>query len=90
MQKEIRENIQTTQKAMKTAYDKKHYGGSRYDVGEVVVMLKQPNPSQLSKLQAKYRIKPLQVVEVLTGNTYQVAELATDRSGTFATTAHVS
>lgn len=51
VQEEIRENIQTAQEAMKTAYDFKHFEGPRYDVGEVVIMLKQPNPGQPSKLQ---------------------------------------
>lgn len=37
-------------------------------------MLRQPKPDQPSKLQVKYRVKPLQVMKVLPGDTYRVAE----------------
>lgn len=75
---------------MKIQYDQKHFTGVHYDVGEVVVMIKQPNAGQPSKLQAKYREKPLQIIEVQPSDTYRVAELATDGREIFATTAHVS
>lgn len=42
------------------------------------------------KLQAKYREKPLQVIEVLPSDTYRVAELGSDGHETYATTTHVS
>lgn len=75
---------------MKEAYDKKHYKGVDYDTGEVVVMLRQPTQGPPSKLQAKYREKPLQISEKLPSDTYRVAELASDGRTTFATTAHTS
>jgi len=75
---------------MKEQYDRRHYEGVRYEVGEVVVMLKQPTAGQPTKLQAKYREKPLQVMKVLPSDTYRVAELGTDGHEAFATTAHVS
>lgn len=53
-------------------------------------MLRQPRPDQSSKLQAKYRERPLQIMEVLPGDTYKVAELATDGREVYATTAHIS
>jgi len=90
VQAEIRENILRGQAKMKEQYDRRHYEGVRYEVGEVVVMLKQPTASQPTKLQAKYREKPLQIMKVLPSDTYHVAELGTDGRETFATTAHVS
>ncbi|KAL4126182.1 hypothetical protein QTP88_010408 [Uroleucon formosanum] len=53
-------------------------------------MLRQPKPDQPSKLQVKYRVKPLQVMKVLPGDTYRVAEVARDGRKIYATTAHVS
>lgn len=90
VQAEIRENILRGQAKMKDQYDRRHYEGVRYEVGEVVVMLKQPKAGQPTKLQAKYREKPLQIMKVLPSDTYRVAELGTDGHETFATTAHVS
>jgi len=62
----------------------------RYDVGELVVMLRQPKPDQPSKFQGKYRVRPLQVMEVLPGDTYRVDEVASDGREVYTTTAHVS
>ncbi|CAI6344904.1 unnamed protein product [Macrosiphum euphorbiae] len=90
VQAEVRENIVREQKKMKNRYDRKHFDGIRYEVGEVVVMLRQPTAGQPSKLQAKYREKPLQVMKVLPSDTYRVAELGSDGHEIYATTAHVS
>lgn len=54
---------------MKKNYYRKHYEGIKLNVAEVVVMLKQPNPGEATKLQAKYRENPLQVIAVLPGDT---------------------
>jgi len=59
-------------------------------VGEVVIMQRQPRPDQPSKRQVKYREKPLQVMEVLPGDTYRVAEVVSDGREVYATTAHVT
>ncbi|CAI6358840.1 unnamed protein product [Macrosiphum euphorbiae] len=90
IQTEARRNIIDAQRAMKISHDRKRYEGVRYEVGEVVVMTKPPVPHISAKLQPKYRVKPLQVMEVLPGDTYRVAELATDGHEVYATTAHVS
>lgn len=90
VQAEVRENIVHEQMKMKDQYDRKHFDGIRYEVGEVVVMLRQPTAGQPSKLQAKYREKPLQVMKVLPSDTYRVAELGSDGHEIYATTAHVS
>lgn len=90
VQAEVRDRILLEQAKMKTQYDRKHFDGIRYDIGEVVVMLKQPTAGQLTKLQAKYRERPLQIIEVLPSDTYRIAELASAGHETYATTAHVS
>jgi len=90
IQEEVRKTILQEQLEMKKRYDRKHFDGIRYDVGEVVVMLKQPVAGQPSKLQAKYREKPLQIMKVLPNDTYRIAELAASGREIFATTAHVS
>jgi len=89
-QDNARKVIEQGQLRMKKWYDQHHHQGVKYDVGEVVVMLRQPRPDQNSKLQAKYRERPLQVIKVLPGDTYRVAELGTDGREIYATTAHVS
>lgn len=53
-------------------------------------MMLQLRADENSKLQTKYREQTLQVMEVLPGDTYRVAELATDGREVFATTTHVS
>lgn len=53
-------------------------------------MLRQSRPDQPTKLQTKYRERPLHVMEVLPGDTYRVAELASDGREVYATTAHTS
>lgn len=90
MQQLLRKNIIDGQKRMKEAYDSKRTDGIRFDIGEVVVMLRQPTPDQPSKLQGKYRERPLQVIEVLPSDTYRVAEIASDGKELYATTTHVS
>lgn len=52
IQLEVRQNILDQQKNMKKAYDKRHYEGVKYQVGEVVVMLKQPTAGEAVKLQS--------------------------------------
>ncbi|XP_016659709.1 uncharacterized protein LOC107883687 [Acyrthosiphon pisum] len=90
VQAQLRDTITAGQDRMKSCYDQRHYEGVKYDVGEVVVMLRQPRLDQPSKLQVKYRVRPLQVMKVLPGDTYRVAEVATDGREVYATTAHVS
>lgn len=55
-----------------------------------MVMLKAPNQNESVKLQAKYRSRPLQIVEVLPSDTYRVAEISLDGQTTYTTTTHVS
>ncbi|CAI6374224.1 unnamed protein product, partial [Macrosiphum euphorbiae] len=90
VQDSVRNAIATGQANMKAYYDRNRYPGTRYEVGEVVVMLRQPRPDQPTKLQAKYREKPLHVMEVLPGDTYRVAEVASDGREVYATTAHTT
>jgi len=90
VQVQVRDMISKGQDRMKAYYDQRHHQGVRYEVGEIVVMQRQPRPDQPSKLQVKYREKPLQVMEVLPGDTYRVAEVASDGREIYATTAHVS
>jgi len=90
MQQFIQGKIVNGQQRMKETYDLKRTVGIKFNVGEVVVMLRQPTPDQPSKLQGKYRERPLQVIEVLPSDTYRVAEIASDGRELYATTAHVS
>jgi len=90
MQQLIRQNIAVGQQQMKNHYDSRHTDNIKFDIGEVVVMLRQPIPDQPSKLQGKYRERPLQVIEILPSDTYRVAEIASDGRELYATTAHVS
>ncbi|KAL4126001.1 hypothetical protein QTP88_010233 [Uroleucon formosanum] len=90
MQQFIQGNIVDGQQRMKETYDLKRTVGIKFNVGEVVVMLRQPAHDQPSKLQGKYRERPLQVIEVLPSDTYRVAEIASDGRELYATTAHVS
>lgn len=83
----MRENIERKQAQMQNHYNRKHFDGIRYEVGNVVVILRQPTVDQPSKLQAKYCEKPLQVMKVLPSDTYRVAELGSDGHEIYATTA---
>ncbi|KAF0711242.1 Integrase catalytic domain-containing protein [Aphis craccivora] len=47
-------------------------------------------PSHKVQAEAKYRSRPLQVVEVLPSDTYRVVEISLDGQTTYTTTAHVS
>lgn len=89
-QRQARDNILTQQQQMKKLYDRRHYEGVTYQVGEVVVMLKPPTIGEPSKLQSKYRERPLQILRVLPGDTYHVAEITADGREVYATTAHVT
>lgn len=83
VQDSVREAIATGQANMKACYGSR-YPETKYEVGEVVVMQRQPRPDQLTKLQVKYREKPLHVMEVLPGDTYRVAEVASDGREVYA------
>lgn len=74
---------------MKETYDLRLTDGIKFNIGEVVVMLRQPTPDQPPKLQAKYRERPLQVIEVLPSDTYRVAEIASNGRELYSTTAHI-
>jgi len=89
MQRLVREKVVDGQRRMKESYDLKRIDGIRYNIGEVVVMLRQPTSDQPSKLQGKHRERPLQVIEVLLSDTYRVAEITSD-ADYCVTTAHVS
>lgn len=89
LQVKARDNILKTQVSMKERYDQKRNTSISYEVGEMVAMLRAPNPGQSTKLQTKYR-GPLQIIGKLPGNTYRVAEMARDGKHIYATTAHVS
>jgi hypothetical protein len=87
-QQMVRETVVAQQQYMKEAYDQRHYTGVKY-VGEVVVMLRQPSADQSTKLQSKYRERPLQVIEVLPSDTYRMAELTADDRQVYSTTSHI-
>lgn len=89
LQAKSRDNILKTQVSMKERYDQKRNKSISYEVGEMVAILRAPNPDQSTKLQTKYRV-PLQIIGKLPGNTYRVAEMARDGKHIYATTAHVS
>jgi len=90
MQQLVRRNIVDGQQRMKETYDLKRTDRIKFDIGEIVVMLRQPAPDQPSKLQGKYRERPLQVIEVLPSDTYRIAEITSDGKKLYSTTAHVS
>jgi|UniRef100_A0A2S2PY18 hypothetical protein len=75
---------------MKQQYDKGHYEGVKFIPGEVEVMKRQPRLGKPFKLQAKYRVRPMQVIQVLPSDTYRVADVASDGRQLYSTTAHVS
>jgi len=89
LQAKARVNILETQVLMKGIYDQKRNKSIVYEVGEMVEMLRAPNPGQSSKLQPNYW-GPLQVIGKLPGDTYRVAEMLRDGKHIYATTAHVS
>lgn len=88
-QRSVRENILSSQNESKLAYDKGHYDGVKFDLGEVVVMQRAPMAGEGTKLQLKYRVIPMQVIEVLPNDTYRVADVSSQDGLTYATTAHV-
>ncbi|CAI6364870.1 unnamed protein product [Macrosiphum euphorbiae] len=90
VQGEASDNIREGQKAMVQVFNRKHIPGVSLDLGEMVVMLKAPTTGQPTKLQAKYREKPLQVIQKLPGDTYRVAEVTPEGQTSYATTAHIS
>jgi len=59
MQRLIQKKIVDGQQRMKETYDQKRTAAIKFSIGEVVVMLRQPTPDQPSKLQGKYRERPL-------------------------------
>jgi transposase InsO family protein len=58
IQADARRNIIDAQSTMKIYHDRKR-SYIKYEVGEVVIMTRQPVPHLSSKLQPKYRVKPL-------------------------------
>jgi len=87
---EARDEMIRSKQRVKTAYDNHRHDQTRYTVGEVVVMTRVPvSTGEPTKLQERYR-GPLVVTEVLSNDTYRVAQLAEDSRRCFATTAHVS
>lgn len=90
LQSQVRREIVEVQEKIKLKFDQKRCLGVKYEVGEVVLMQKQPDPYLSSKLQRKYRDRPLQIIEILPGDTYRVAELSGQGRTTYATTTHVS
>lgn len=76
LQLQVRRDIVDAQEKMKLKFDQKRCLGVKYEIGEVVLMQKQSDPHLSSKLQRKYRDKPLQIMEVLPSDTYRVAELS--------------
>jgi len=85
VQGEVRDNIREGQSAMTRVYNRKHIPGVSLDLGEIVVMLKAPAAGQPTKLQSKYREKPLQVNQKLPGDTYRVAEVVPKGQTTYTT-----
>lgn len=77
-QQQVRQTILKQQEAMKERYNGRHHDGIHFDFGEIVVMLRQPVSCEPSKLQSKYREKPLQVIEKLPSDTYRVDGVAAD------------
>lgn len=84
------DRIKEQQVRMKEYYDARHYRGVPYSQGEVVTMQRALVQGESAKLQRKYRDKPLQVVEVLPGDTYRVVDLTKHGDRSYTTTAHVS
>ena len=90
LQREAREKIVAQQEVMKSAYDKKHHGGVKFSVGEIVVMKRAPvYTGQPTKTQPRFR-GPLVVTKVLPGDTYRVTQLEADSKRFYATTAHTN
>lgn len=90
LQQQVHGNILVAQQAAKANYDRKHSDGVKYDIGEVIVMSRPSTAGLNSKLQSKYREKPLQVLERLPNDTYRVEEITTGQQSTYSTTAHSS
>lgn len=90
LQIEARARIEQQQKKMKEYYDLKHYGGLTYNLGEVVAIQRQPVQGESTKLQRKYHDRPMQVVELLPGDTDRVVELGSEGKRSYSTTAHIS
>lgn len=63
-QEVIRDNINLSHSRAKLAYDKGHYDGVKFDLEEVVVMLTAPITRKVTILQTKYRVTPMQIIEV--------------------------
>lgn len=81
--------MEVSKNKMKMAYDARRHDNTHYQVGEVVVMRRNPNSTGVYKLQDRY-MGPLVISEVLPGDVYRVTELYRGRPSRFATTAHVA
>lgn len=75
---------------MKRDYEKQHYEGIKFYLGEIVVMKRQQWLGEPSKLRAKYWINSMQVIEALPSNTYCVADIRSEGRYLYSTTMHVS
>ena len=91
LQDETRTHILENQPLMKKYYDRKHCGGDKLQIGEIVAMLRAPNRTgQPTKAQEKFR-GPLVVTGILPGDTYRVTQLdSEDAQQLYVTTAHIS
>lgn len=86
----VRVQMELAKSKMKEAYDRHRHDNLQCQVGEVVVMKRNPNSTgESTKLQDRYR-GPLVVTEVLPGDVYRVAQLDNQKRNRFATTAHIS
>lgn len=70
-------------------YDRKHLRHVKFDIREIVVMIKSSELGESTQLRIKYR-GPLQVTQILSGDTYRVVSVTGNKNRVYATTAHVS
>lgn len=90
IREKARNNVEKSQAKYKQNYDRKHYEGVTYDVGDIVVVKTVPiSTGQPTKTQYKYR-GPLVVVEKLSGDTYRLEKLNKIEGSTQTTVAHIS
>lgn len=80
--------IKQVQEDYKRLFDRRHYSGQNYEVGEVVmVKMAAQATGESTKLQPKYK-GPYVIVEILPSDTYGIEKL--DPSTRVSTTVHVS
>lgn len=90
-QAEIYGAILQNQRSMKEVYNKRHYKEEKYDLGEVVMMLKQPTVCVLSKLLYNPNITRnlSRSSKFYQSGTYRVSDIASYGSEMYASTTHV-